>query len=360
MLVGYMRVSTDGGDRQVLDLQRDGLLDAGVDERHLIEDRASGSRDDRAGLGKALAFTRAGDCLVVWKLDRLGRSLPHLLTTVTGTEASAALRIPTRCTASSIDTTTPQGEPLYPHASGRLRSMNGRLIQEVACRRLAAAKACARGNRVVAADHRRRRWRDRPRGADDHMNAALDSRRDQGGGYGIADLQAFGAARFWINSLRHRHAKQVQAWLNGSAGPRIKCAQCCLRARSDRTRNLAHAPPRPGPSLKCGGEIDIGPSPSPPPVIARPPHGTRPPTPHTETRLIVFLYPLLDKPAHFIDHACAFEGTGRLEFGMQLRRQVDRQPRHLSCRTLGPKCCLGHRALLRAAHPLVELGARRC
>jgi DNA invertase Pin-like site-specific DNA recombinase len=72
MLVGYMRVSTDG-DRQVLDLQRDALLAAGVDERHLFEDRASGSRDDRAGLGKALAFIRAGDCLVVWKLDRLGR-----------------------------------------------------------------------------------------------------------------------------------------------------------------------------------------------------------------------------------------------------------------------------------------------
>ena len=82
MLVGYMRVSTDG-DRQVLDLQRDALLAAGVDERHLFEDRASGSRDDRAGLGKALAFIRPGDCLVVWKLDRLGRSLPHLLTTVT-------------------------------------------------------------------------------------------------------------------------------------------------------------------------------------------------------------------------------------------------------------------------------------
>jgi DNA invertase Pin-like site-specific DNA recombinase len=49
MLVGYMRVSTNG-DRQVLDLQRDALLAAGVDERHLFEDRATGSRDDRTGL----------------------------------------------------------------------------------------------------------------------------------------------------------------------------------------------------------------------------------------------------------------------------------------------------------------------
>ena len=119
MLVGYMRVSTDG-DRQVLDLQRDALLAAGVDERHLFEDRASGSRDDRAGLGKALAFIRAGDCLVVWKLDRLGRSLPHLLTTVTGLKERG---IAFRSLTEQIDTTTPQGELLgEPVRSGEGRS----------------------------------------------------------------------------------------------------------------------------------------------------------------------------------------------------------------------------------------------
>ena len=53
MLVGYMRISTEG-DRQALDLQRDALLSAGVDERHLFEDRASGSRGDRAGLARRL------------------------------------------------------------------------------------------------------------------------------------------------------------------------------------------------------------------------------------------------------------------------------------------------------------------
>ena len=73
MLVGYMRVSSDS-DRQTTALQRDALLAAGVDERQLFEDKASGARDDRPGLGKALEFVRAGDCLVVWKLDRLGRS----------------------------------------------------------------------------------------------------------------------------------------------------------------------------------------------------------------------------------------------------------------------------------------------
>ena len=109
MLVGYMRVSTDG-DRQVMDLQRDALLAAGIDERHLFEDRASGSRGDRAGLAKTLAFIRAGDCLVVWKLDRLGRSLPHLLTTVTDLKARG---IAFRSLTEQMDTTTAQGEQAF-------------------------------------------------------------------------------------------------------------------------------------------------------------------------------------------------------------------------------------------------------
>ena len=78
MLVGYMRVSSES-DRQITDLQRDALLAAGVDGRHLFEDHASGAKDDRLGLKQALTFVRPGDVLVVWKLDRLGRSLSHLL-----------------------------------------------------------------------------------------------------------------------------------------------------------------------------------------------------------------------------------------------------------------------------------------
>ncbi len=61
MLVGYMRVSSDS-DRQSTDLQRDALLAAGVDPRHLFEDRASGAKDDRAGLARALEFVRAWRC----------------------------------------------------------------------------------------------------------------------------------------------------------------------------------------------------------------------------------------------------------------------------------------------------------
>lgn len=69
MLVGYMRVSSES-DRQNTNLQRDALQAAGVDTRHLYEDRASGAKDDRPGLAQALEFLRPGDVLVVRKLDR--------------------------------------------------------------------------------------------------------------------------------------------------------------------------------------------------------------------------------------------------------------------------------------------------
>ena len=109
MLVGYMRVSTDS-DRQTTDLQRDALIAAGVDERHLFEDKASGTRSDRSGLAAALDYVRTGDCLVVWKLDRLGRSLPHLLEVVTGLEAR---QVGFRSLTEQMDTTTPQGAFLF-------------------------------------------------------------------------------------------------------------------------------------------------------------------------------------------------------------------------------------------------------
>ena len=124
MLVGYMRVSTDN-DRQVMDLQRDALLVAGVDGRHLYEDRASGSRGDRSGLAAALSFLQPGDCLVVWKLDRLGRSLPHLLATVNDLKARG---IAFRSLTEQMDTTTPQGEFLF-HVFGALAQFERSLTQ---------------------------------------------------------------------------------------------------------------------------------------------------------------------------------------------------------------------------------------
>lgn len=148
MLVGYMRVSTEG-DRQVLDLQRDALLAAGVDERHLYEDHASGSRGDRAGLTKALTFLRPGDCLVVWKLDRLGRSLPHLLATVNELKERG---IAFRSLTEQMDTTTPQGEFLF-HVFGALAQFERSLTQERVLAGLAAAlRRGRRGGRPVAID----------------------------------------------------------------------------------------------------------------------------------------------------------------------------------------------------------------
>ena len=135
MLVGYMRVSTDG-DRQVMDLQRDALLAAGVDRRHLFEDKASGSRGDRTGLAEALAFLHPGDCLIVWKLDRLGRSLPHLLATVGDLKARG---VAFRSLTEQMDTTTPHGELLF-SIFGALAQYERALTRERVIAGLAAAK----------------------------------------------------------------------------------------------------------------------------------------------------------------------------------------------------------------------------
>jgi len=73
-----MRVSKSDGS-QVLDLQRDALLDAGVEEARIYSDLGSGRKDDRPGLAACLKSLQPGHALVVWKLDRLGRSLKHLV-----------------------------------------------------------------------------------------------------------------------------------------------------------------------------------------------------------------------------------------------------------------------------------------
>ena len=81
MLIGYARVSKPDGS-QSLDLQRDALQAAGVDAVHVHHDFACGVRDDRPGLDSCVRALRTGDVLVIWKLDRFGRSLAHLVDTV--------------------------------------------------------------------------------------------------------------------------------------------------------------------------------------------------------------------------------------------------------------------------------------
>src|SRR3954467_10669244 len=79
VLIGYARVSTDD---QNLDLQHDALIHAGVERERIFQDKLSGMRADRPGLASVLKAVREGDTLVIWRLDRLGRSLQELISLV--------------------------------------------------------------------------------------------------------------------------------------------------------------------------------------------------------------------------------------------------------------------------------------
>ena len=112
MLIGYARVSKADGS-QSLDLQRDALQAAGVDAVHVYHDFASGVRDDRPGLDSCVRALRTGDVLVVWKLDRLGRNLAHLVNTVQNLSTrGVGLRVLTGQGA-QIDTTTAAGRLVF-------------------------------------------------------------------------------------------------------------------------------------------------------------------------------------------------------------------------------------------------------
>lgn len=144
--IGYARVSTDG---QEIALQLDALRAA--DCVRIFEDRASGAKANRPGLIEALAYVREGDILVIWKLDRLGRSLQHLIETVSELEKRG---VGLRSLTESIDTTTPGGRLIF-HVFGALGQFERDLIRERTCAGLAAALARGRrGGRkpVVTAD----------------------------------------------------------------------------------------------------------------------------------------------------------------------------------------------------------------
>ncbi len=112
MLIGYARVSKADGS-QSLDLQHDALRAAGVERDNIYDDLASGGRDDRPGLTACLKSLRDGDVLVVWKLDRLGRSLAHLVNTVKElSDRKIGLRVLTGKGA-QIDTTTASGRMVF-------------------------------------------------------------------------------------------------------------------------------------------------------------------------------------------------------------------------------------------------------
>ena len=143
-LIGYARVSTNDQD---VALQLDALREAGV--ARVFEDRGvSGAKSERPGLTNALAYLREGDTLVVWKLDRLGRSMTHLLATVADLEAKG---IGFRSLTENIDTTTPTGRLVF-HIFGALGQFERDLIRERTSAGLKAAAARGRkGGRPVAA-----------------------------------------------------------------------------------------------------------------------------------------------------------------------------------------------------------------
>jgi DNA invertase Pin-like site-specific DNA recombinase len=135
MLIGYARVSIQ---EQTLNLQRDALEKAGCNK--LFTDTASGAKTERIGLEEALNYVRKGDTLVVWRLDRLGRSLPHLITTMTGLEERG---IGFKSLTENIDTTTGGGKLIF-HIFGALVEFERNLIRERTQAGLGAARARGR------------------------------------------------------------------------------------------------------------------------------------------------------------------------------------------------------------------------
>jgi DNA invertase Pin-like site-specific DNA recombinase len=142
MLIGYARVSKADGS-QVLDLQRDALLSAGVSSDRMYEDLSSGRRDERPGLCACLKALQPGNTLVVWKLDRLGRDLKHLVVTVDRLrEQGIGLRVLAGAGA-QIDTATANGR-LFFGIFAALAEFERELIAERTRAGLAAARARGR------------------------------------------------------------------------------------------------------------------------------------------------------------------------------------------------------------------------
>jgi DNA invertase Pin-like site-specific DNA recombinase len=142
MLIGYIRVSKSDGS-QVLDLQRDALAEAGVEAGRIYEDLASGRKDDRPGLITCLKALQPGNTLVVWKLDRLGRDLKHLVGLVdTLNQRQVGLKVLASAGA-QMDTTTANGRLVF-GIFAALAEFEAALIRERTKAGLTAARARGR------------------------------------------------------------------------------------------------------------------------------------------------------------------------------------------------------------------------
>ena len=148
MRIGYARVSTS---EQNLDLQKDALSRAGCDR--IIEDTISGKTENRSGLDRVKEMLREGDVLVVWRLDRLGRSLKHLIELMTELEKQ---KIGFQSLQEAIDTTTPGGKLVF-HIFGALAEFERNLISDRTKAGLQAARARGRtGGRPRKLDSQQR------------------------------------------------------------------------------------------------------------------------------------------------------------------------------------------------------------
>ncbi|NHB89029.1 recombinase family protein [Photorhabdus tasmaniensis] len=142
MRIGYTRVSKSDGS-QVQDLQLDALLAAGVNKENIYQDEISGTSDKRPGLDACLKALRAGDVLMVWKLDRLGRSLKHLVNTIHDlADRKIGFKVLTGQGA-EIDTTTASGKLVF-GIFAALAEFERELISERTKAGLAAARARGR------------------------------------------------------------------------------------------------------------------------------------------------------------------------------------------------------------------------
>src|SRR5438067_2871497 len=135
MLIGYARVSTQD---QTLNLQKDALEKLGCNK--IFTDTSSGTKAERKGLEEALEYVREGDTLVVWRLDRLGRSLKHLIETVTALQGQG---VAFQSITENINTTTATGQLVF-HIFGALAEFERNLIKERTIAGVSAARARGR------------------------------------------------------------------------------------------------------------------------------------------------------------------------------------------------------------------------
>ena len=142
MQIGYIRVSKNDGS-QVFDLQQDALLAAGVDLDRIYRDQASGKKDDRPGLQACMKALQPGNTLVVWKLDRLGRSLKHLVSIVDELNSHDIGFKVLAGNGAQIDTTTSNGRLVF-GIFAALAEFEADLIRERTKAGLAAARARGR------------------------------------------------------------------------------------------------------------------------------------------------------------------------------------------------------------------------